>query len=220
MVKTSRVVRDEIDNLLSYLIYSDLALYVNPVVMSGGRVSWGSFAAGARFLTGRDHTTLSQYQTWLADGAYSALLFDGSLLQLTFDFAGHQLVGHRLAWVPCPFAVDLDLLLVESPTEVMDLYADGSPHDVALKTIIRFDYDIARAAPDHPAAHLSINSTECRIACSAPLRLSHFVDFVFRNFYPDYWSVHPYLASLSRVGWGDRTVTEEEAARLHVAWTS
>jgi hypothetical protein len=217
-VATSRVILDEIDNLLTYLAQSEIALHVNPVVNQQGRVSWVGPSILGMFLNTREHTSIMNYRAWLSTGAYSALLFDGSLLQLTYDFEGRELVAHRLAWVPCPFRIDLELLLVESPIEVVELYAEGAANDVLLRTTIRFDYDALRARRNHPAAHLSINSAECRIACAAPLRLGHFVDFVFRHFYPDYWRAHPYLGGISRKAWGHQTVTQEEMNQLHVSW--
>jgi len=219
MAPTSRVVHDEIDNLLDYLVYSEIALHANPVRNEGGRVSWRGFAPYGKFLESREPESVATYRAWLEAGAYSALLFDGALLQVTYDFVGHHLIAHRLAWVPCPFMVDLELLQLESPLEIVDLYAAGNAVDVVLRTTIRFDYDIEGGGnADHPAAHLSVNSSECRIACAAPLRLGHFVDFVFRNFYPDFWRAHPYLGGLSRKAWGPHTVTDEETNRLHVSW--
>ena len=149
-----------------------------------------------------EHASVTTYRTWLENGAYSALLFDGSLLQITYDFAGPQLIAHRLAWVPCPFIIDLQRLQEESPIEVLDLYTAGKPVDVVLRTSIRFDYDTEGAGPGHPAAHMSIDSAECRIACAAALRLGYFVDFVFRNFYPEFWRAQEYLGRISRKGMG------------------
>jgi hypothetical protein len=123
-----------------------------------------------------------------------------------------------VAWVPCPFELDPILLEEESPLDVVDLYLDEPPQNVRLKTPIRFDYDIERAEPGHPAAHMSINASDCRIACMAPLRLGHFIDFVFRNFYPDVWGTHRYLRRLSKKTWWSRTLTDEERTLPHIGW--
>lgn len=218
MTPSSRVVRDEVNNLLDYLLLSEIALHRNPVLHEQGRVSWRPFPTASSFLETRDSASLACYKAWLVSGEYSALLFDGALLQITYDFAGHELVAHRLAWVPCPFAVDLELLQVESPIEVLDMYASGSAEEVVLSSTVRFDFDLENAAANHPASHMTINSTDCRIACAAPLRLGHFIDFVFRHFYPGIWHLHPFLDKISRHDWGDHTVTEQQKERLHVAW--
>jgi len=216
MVATSRSLRDELVNFLTYLVASEIALYANHVSGDGDQVSWK--APGSKFLEERRKQTYANYRSWLENGAYSALLFDGALLQITYRFAGRTLIEHRLAWVPSPFAMDLELLNNESPVDVFDMYAAGPSSDVELKTPIHFDFDPARAADDHPTTHVSLNSSDCRIACAAPLRLGHFVEFVFRNFYPDVWGAHKYLHDLSREPWGEQTITKVEASQVHLSW--
>jgi hypothetical protein len=218
MTPTSRVVRDEVDNLLAYLIDSEIALLTNPVRDEAGRISWHPYVAGRAFLENSDPPTLAGYRGWVASGHFSALLYDGALLQMTYDFAGHVIASHRLAWVPCPFAVDVDLLQNAPILEVVDMYADGRPVDVLLRTMIRFDFDQEAANSSHPATHLTINSRDCRIACAAPLRLGRFVEFVFRNFYPDIWRAHPYLSGISQSALADHTLTPIEAEAPHVSW--
>src|SRR5947209_6508147 len=122
MTLTRRATRDELDNFLSYLIDSEIALHANPVAIFGGRVTWAGLARRREFLPVRNES-LGTYRAWLESGAYSALLFDGALLQLSYDFAGNQLIGHRLAWIPCPLGLDQDLLQSEPALEVFDLYA-------------------------------------------------------------------------------------------------
>jgi hypothetical protein len=219
MAPSRRVVRDELSNVLAYLLESEIALLTNAVRDEGERVSWWRFSsASSGFLEFREPPSFAGYRAWVANGDFSALLYDGALLQVSYDFVGTVLVAHRLSWVPCPFLVDEELLQVEPVLDVLDLYAGGSPADVVLKTAVRFDFDADRAAPNHPAAHMTINAAHCRIACAAPLRLGHFIDFIFRNFYPDLWQAHPYLGTISRKPWGPHTVTELETELLHVSW--
>ena len=219
MAPTIRLIRDELENLLAYLINSEIALHCNPVSHDANRLTWRASVADTRFLANRGTTSLYQYRAWLEAGQYSALLFDGAMLQVSYDFVGHALVAHRLAWVPSPFSMDPELLEVFPLLEVFDTYAEGKPGDVVLHTTVRFDFDLERALPNHPAAHMSINSAECRIPCAAPLRLGHFIDFVFRNFYPVIWRAHPYLDSVSRTAWGPHTVTDVELERPHMSWS-
>lgn len=218
MAPTRRAIRDELDSFLTYLMTAEIAVFANAVSVDGGRVSWASRRPAGRFIEERDRHSLDVYRGWLEAAAYSALLFDGSLLQVTYDFSGRELTAHRLAWVPCPFAIDPELLQVGSPLEVIDMYADGGPGDIELRTPIRFDFDLERAVEDHPATHMTLNSSSCRLACAAPLRLGHFTDFVFRNFYPDLWRAHPFFNGLSRRPWRSDTITLAETKTLHISW--
>lgn len=218
MALSRRVVRNEVSNLLTYLLESEIALLTTPVLDDGPRLSWRPLGRTAEFLPSRDHGSLALYRAWLEDGQYSALLYDGSLLQITYEFAGTVLVAHRLAWVPCPFAIDPELLEIAPVLDVFDMYAAGATSDVLLRTAVRFDFDLERASPGHPASHMTINASDCRIACAAPLRLGHFIDFVFGNFYRPLWLLHPYLTTISKKAWGSHTATADEVERMHMSW--
>jgi hypothetical protein len=97
------------------------------------------------------------------------------------DLVGSDIVAHRLAYIPCPFIVDTEFLEEGDPIdEVVGMYVELS--DVALRSPIRFDYDLLAAKENHPTAHLTLNSADCRIACVAPMHVLRFVDFTFRHF--------------------------------------
>src|SRR2546430_847759 len=125
MAPSRRVVRDELANLFSYLLDSETALLTNPVLNEGERLGWRPFSAATTFLEFRDPPSLAGYRAWVEAGQYSALLYDGALVQVSYDFAGSVLVAHRLAWVPCPFAADTELLQIAPVLDVLDLYAAG-----------------------------------------------------------------------------------------------
>lgn len=214
---TTRTVRDDVKNILDYLVDAELALFANEVSMGTTRVSFHLQDPTADFLISREHPTLDQYLAWVAAGAYSALLFDGSLLQLTYDVAGGTITGHRLAYVPCPYNVDLELLAEgEAIADVVDLYRSHAP---ALRSPIRFDYDPDAAKPGHPATHLTLNGTNCRIGCIAPLHAMRFIDFVFRNFYPTLWTAHrPFFETAGSRHIGPTSLTNAERRIPHFAW--
>lgn len=213
--------RTEVQDLLDYLIDKRLALFTNRVSAVDGRVSWHGFNDGARLLAHRGLPRLEVYRAWVASGAYSALLPDGALLQISYDFEGDELVAHRLAYVPCPFEVDPYLLQEEPVTDVIDMYASqhGAVEALVLQTTVRFDYDINQAKPGHPAAHLTLNASDCRLACAGPLRLGHFISFVFRNFYPQVWQEHATrFRSLSTAQWCSPTISDDERVTPHLWW--
>lgn len=220
---TSRGVQTEMQNLLNYLLESEIAVYTQPVLVSQERVSWRTTKSTIPLLISHGHPSVIDYRHWINNGQYSAILADGALLQLSYSFSGHSLVGHRLVYVPCPYNFT-DLNMPLDPADLLDLYDDCRVTDIVLASAIRFDFDPQRRtrnefhrAKFHPDSHITMNSALCRIPCAAPLRLGNFVEFVFKHFYPDLWDSHKYLRGLSREGL-DRTVTEEERFGLHLAW--
>ena len=102
VVTTSRNVFDDVSNTIDYLVRANLVYYANSVSLTPYRVSWHAHDKSVAFLSNRDHPSVSQYLAWLTSGAYTVILFDGSLLQLTYDIAAGVISGHRLAYIPCP----------------------------------------------------------------------------------------------------------------------
>ncbi|MGA5102646.1 DUF2290 domain-containing protein [Streptomyces cellulosae] len=187
--------------------------------MQGTRVSWTSLDPTKPFLVNRGDPTIQDYRRWAEAGAYSALLFDGALLQLTYDVEGGAVSGHRLAYIPCPYRIDPEMIQIDPVLDVLDLHIEADPTSIVLHSAVRFDYDPGSAAPGHPASHLTINSAHCRIACAAPMHVGRFADFIFRHFYPDLWAAHKvYFTSSAKRHIGDRTLTEEDRTRPHLMW--
>jgi len=178
----------ELQALLDYLNETGLALYVNSILYSAERVTWAPWQPGVGLIANqRQHPRISDYRGWIEAGMYSAMLSDGALLQVTYEFDDGEVSKHRLAFVPSPFAMDPELLKIEAAVDVLDVYLAGDTSEVSMVSTVRFDFDQAAATEEHPHSHLTFNSTSCRIPCAAPLRLGHFVEFVYRNFYPEAW---------------------------------
>ncbi|WP_405906449.1 DUF2290 domain-containing protein [Streptomyces sp. NBC_00828] len=217
---TARAVREDINNLLDYLLQAEIAAYINTVSITGRRVSWHPLNPAAPFLTNRGDPCLQDYKGWLDAGAYSALLFDGALLQITYDIEGGEISGHRLAYVPCPYRLDAEMVRRDAVSEIVDLHIESDPTGMVLHSAVRFDYDPESAGPGHPSAHMTINSVDCRIACAAPMHVGRFADFIFRHFYPDIRFAHlPYFAAGASRDIGVRTLAEEDRGSPHMSWT-
>jgi hypothetical protein len=216
-VTTARRLYDEIRNTIDYLVSADLVYYPNTISITPTRVSWHPHDRGEPLLTTRQHPTIDQYVAWATSGAYSAILFDGSLLQLTYDISDGRVSGHRLAYVPCPYDLDLTMLAEGEPlADVVELYRST---DAAMRSPVRFDYDPKSAKPGHAAVHLTMNTSECRIACVAPLHVLRFVDFVFRQFYPHLWSAHrTFFSEAPHRHIGADALSAEDQEVLHVMW--
>jgi hypothetical protein len=221
-VTTIRSVRDAARNVLDYLTDAELILYSNEVSIQESRhlsrISWHGHNPASDFLIAREHGTVDQYVHWVANGTYSAILFDASLLQITYDLARDTIVGHRLAYIPCPFIVDTALLDDGTPVaDVVSLYDQLS--DVALRSPMRFDYDLRAAKRNHPAAHLTVNTADCRIACVAPTHPLRFADFIFRHFYPRLWDAHcDFFAAAAWQHLGEPALSEDDRSSPHLMW--
>jgi hypothetical protein len=209
-------------NALDYLRDSELTIFTNPVSLERDRVAWHSVSAQPHEKGRSLYPTIADYMNALAAGAYSAVLLDGSLIQVEYGVLGGEVVSHRLAYVPCPYIVDLDLLMSELPlAEVMEVYAVDLPASLAIRTPIRFDYDPEAAKPGHPAAHMTINSVHCRIACVAPLHVHRFLDFLFRHFYPVYRSDHQsFFDAGSRRHVGEKVIVDADRETPHIMWNA
>lgn len=219
-VATTRAIHQRLQALLSSLLDAGLALEVNALALTPSRVTWRHQGQGA-FLADRRHATIEQYLHWLTTRAYSAVLFDGSLIQVTYDVGANQVSGHRLAYIPCPY--DLDLTLLDDGFSVEDLvrlYEESPDQPVALRSHIRFDYDPGAAKTGHPAAHFTINSADCRIACVAPIHMNRFIDFIFRHFYPDQYRAHPGIFEKPEAHISAPRMAEEDRESPHLAWAT
>jgi hypothetical protein len=214
--------RTEIQNLLDLLLEAQVAIYANPVVKRdhrGGmtRVTWGDPGGrNSNELFRGDFATLDEYHDWFRAEAYSAVLYDGSILQMSYDFQGDEFAGHRLAYYPCPFDMDEELLRIDPMLDVIELYRENEMPSVRLRSPLRFDCDMAAQREDHPAVHLTLLWSDCRWALVAPLSPGHFVRFLFKHFYPSLWSTLPSLREWPQ-RLGERTITPEQEGTLHVA---
>ncbi|SID09507.1 Uncharacterized conserved protein (DUF2290) [Mycobacteroides abscessus subsp. abscessus] len=217
MALTARSIRDSVQNVLDYLLDAELAVYANQVSIIGTRVTFNRYDTERPFLLDHTHPGVEQYFSWLTAGAYSAVLYEGSLLQLTYDVRGRRVAAHRLNYVPCPFELDLDLLRSgEGIADVAELYRDG---DVLLRTPIRFDFDPDASRTGHPAAHMTINGSDCRIACVAPVHPLRFADFVFHHFHKAQWLAHkPFFETANSRHIGSPVLAETDRTALHLMW--
>lgn len=214
---STRALRDTITNILDFLVESELALHANPVALTPTRVTFHRHDPDAPFLADRNPPSVEHYRNWINTGTYSAVLLDGALLQMTYDVEGGRVVGHRLAYIPCPYALNAELMDEGVPIgDIVDLHDGESP---ILASPVRFDFDPASARPGHPPAHLTINGSDCRIAVVAAMHPLQFVDFVFRNFYPALWRAQaPFFADAATRQVPHRIAPLDEPHVPHLAW--
>ncbi len=209
----------ELTNFLSLLLRSGVAISTTSPVETRGprglrRITWSRNSAVPGDLFRNNSSTVSEYRDWIDWQGYSAVLLDGSFVQISYDFEYAELKGHRLLYFPCPFDLDVELLNDLPLTELVHLYLDEGIDNVRLRTPVRFDYDPGASSEIHPASHMTFQWEHSRIPVMSPLSLGHFIQFVFQNFYPYLWNAHPFLKEWPRVEFGP-TISREERRALH-----
>jgi len=223
---TPKHCRNQVQNMVDALMTTQVAVDRQmPIVRSsaGGfsRVTWPTnLEADNRRRFFEDFYAVETYFGWLTARQYSAVLFDGSLLQITFDFRNGELAAHRLAYIPCPFDIEeegADRLRMEPIIDVIDGYRDRGEEYLRLRSPVRFDYDPAAASSEHPASHFTLNHQDCRIPVCAPLTLEQFIEFVFLRFYPEVWAKQDFLADVEPRLWRREIAVEHERS-LHLNW--
>lgn len=212
--------RNEIDKLINVLFASKLAIDSNtPLqVRSHGEVivSWSNEVSLSSLFD--RSSTLDEYREILRKRWYSAILFDGAMLQLAYTFSGNNLKKHRLCFYPCPIRFnsrELEDFTIDQLLEILE--GRDLKERLRLEGPLRFDYDIDAGTKLHPASHLTISRTSCRVPVSAPLSVGHFVKFLFSHFYPEQWSTSKELRKWACTT-GDSCLPDVEEDRLYVHW--
>ncbi len=69
--------------------------------VKGGKVlvSWDS---EHMVFKDNEFSSLSEYISLLLRSQYTLVLFDGSLIQISYTIERNEIVGHRLCWYPSP----------------------------------------------------------------------------------------------------------------------
>lgn len=88
-----------------------------------------------------------------------------------------------LATEPPSFPVDAELGDEDDEGKADDVFA--TPADALMRTPLRFDFDVASAGAGHPASHVHLMHSDCRIPVFGPLTVRDFAMLVFSQFLPD-----------------------------------
>lgn len=220
MTTTPKALANQVRNLLSLLLESEIAIIINPVVEERfdqrTRVTWRSRRPEIGLITSSAFATVAEYRDFMDAQTYSAVLYDGAIVQISYDFSGNDLVGHRLCYYPCPFDMDPELIRTEPLSDLIDVYRENNETTTNLRSPCRFDYDEQNNGTDHPTVHMHMIRANCRWAVSGPLSMGHFIRFIFQHFYPEIWSVHAFLRKWPQERAGRRTIGRLEGLDLHV----
>jgi hypothetical protein len=221
--------RREVSRLNQVLLETEVALEVNGAVArrEGQKVlvTWPSQTTAAM----SDHVfaSMQEYRHLLKNREYTALLWDGAMLQISASFNRDVLVAQRFCYYPCPLVLEpedaddivelFDLRLAEELVAQEQLLASSAEGDTRLRLRmrgpLRFDFDHDNARSGHSASHLHVLTEDSRWPVYGPLSIGHFVRFVFTHFYPAF----P-IAALTEwpLNHTPRTVLEVESLELYI----
>lgn len=230
---TPNEARAEVANLAASLLDANLAISINtPAVFNLGniaRVTWPASMNSSGTLSALPFGSILEYRQLVLGNQYTALLNDGALLQISMDLSQNNIVGHRMCYYPCPVIVppdldiaefdQLDLLFLEEFSAHEQLIGSGTtPSHVALRlrSPVRFDYAPHAATQSEPASHVHVINEDTRIPVHAAISVGHFVQFVFKHFYPEQWANRD-LDGLTRwpLRQQDRAIIEDDERGLH-----
>lgn len=203
-----------------------------------GRVSWQR-KSSLPFIADFTELSIETYLSWVEQSDYSAMLPDGSLLQLTYTYKKNEVKHHRLAYIPSPTVSARDIdgkkndfverwlesqdqASVSNPPGLADwIYEllEQDPFSLGLRSSLRFDFDSDAAREGHPESHLTINSSNCRIPCVDIVEPEHFIRFIFSTFYPhEYSEFERFFSGLRRTRRSSVRFKGEERSEIHVNW--
>lgn len=188
----------------------------------GGRTLRSTSIEGREEYPRGRFSRIEEYIFALKWGEYSAVLFDGSVLQIEYTVVDGDVTKHRLSYFPCPIEIDLTSThSFDEPLDqaVMQVLAAGDPKLVRPFAAIRFDYDRDVSDEKHPMSHFSFISADCRMPVQSPVGLKRFLAFVFGNFYGDRkddWS-----AVIDELHFDfPSSILDHESQLTHLAWKS
>lgn len=166
---------------------------------------------------------ISDYLSIVKTRDYSYLMNDGGVIQIAFVFDAGRIARHRLVHHPCPFPVDPREIARsgEGPVPLADFiietFMDDPGEHLLQRSPVRFDYDPDRAADLHPASHLTINDSECRIPVRSPLRFDTFMKFVLDNFYSE-TRLHQRIQEALVLRQEEECLSEYDRRRVFLDW--
>ena len=217
---TPAQIRNEIESLVLFLLEQKLAMDINkPLELkSAGNSSLVTWSNDTELSELFDALTIDEYRITLDRRWFSAVLFDGALLQFSYTFKNGNLKKHRLYFFPCPITFTDTELNQMTISELLECF-DGNEfrERIRIEGPIRFDYDLDAGTVAHPPSHLTISRATSRVPVAYPLSIGHFVRFIFSNFYPDQWDSLKAIRDWPCNDFG-RCLPNIEPQRLFVDW--
>jgi hypothetical protein len=211
MASANRV-RSDIANALDQLVELGIAVTRSAVVSRdiGRRRTYVGFSRPA-VIERPAFGSIDEYLLAVRTGSWSAVLMDGSLVQLEYECEAISIEWHRLTFLPIPWPIESALLVQESLYDAIEMCRDDS--EIVLRTPLRFDYAPLNAREEHPASHCHFNHEACRLAVASALTPREFIRLVLRTSFPVLWTGSADLHG-SR-DHSELTLSDGDAAEFH-----
>ena len=145
----------------------------------------------------------------------SWLLFDGSIIQIKYRTRRNKIIFHRYGYFPPPFEADLRSTVDADPWGWIESATNVKQLETPRRSSLRFEFDPDAKADDHAAAHIHINTTECRIPMRGPLSAKDFIRFLLKHFYKSKFSDDLCGPPSFEC---DATISNVEKQTFHLAW--
>jgi hypothetical protein len=136
--------------------------------------------------------SLDQYLEWVRQGEFTCLLFDFSLIRVSYECVGNSVIGHNLLYWPCPVEFfgkveslsdlcDGIELCINSPRSACEIVS------LSMRTPMRFDFDPTSESEEHALVHLHTQFDDTRIFVQQAMCFPSFMKKIIRTFYYKKW---------------------------------
>jgi hypothetical protein len=156
------------------------------------------------------------YVEILQNNKASMIMWDGSVVQISYETRGGHIIKHRYCFIPAPCSIDLRTADGIDLAEHASVVFLNRPMGNSCRTILRFEFDPTAHKPGHPASHLHFNETECRVPLKGPISAKDFFSFLLTYMYSGEFNIEAFPATLE----GQRTLSAQEEIGFHVSWRS
>lgn len=152
---------------------------------------WGRHVSG-RYNCGKSFTTIMQYISIYENGAYHAILHDGSIIRAFFQFKKNILTHQSLLYWPSPITIPEEHIDELGIRSAIELYLSSNCENslIEMRSPFRLDFDSSNSTEEHPETHLHMQHADCRISVKNPICFNTFIKFIFKNFYPHIYKQH------------------------------
>lgn len=221
-----KIVFDTLFNTLEILRSAELVYFYNTTKVedyttngdSYTRITWPNHASGSS----KPYTfnKIDSFSAMLQNSSYTCLLFDGSIVRISYLFKNDKLQNYNFLWWPAPFVFNFEENDTLSYIDIFELslFEESWHKNIMMRTPIRFDFDLSHNTDTHPASHLHTQDSECRIKVAHPICLNKFFKFVFCNFYSEQYKDFDFWDDLKPINFHSHNPDTTEQPNSSLGW--